>query len=180
MLFVLYPGHKLSNCDKKKGRWLSICKNKSHFTNKCCKKKDSTNKTAAANGDDHSLVFKINDENMNVKASHNTFFVACGATMHIVNAKDHYIELADGTMINDVAKQRGTILTQSKTKDGVYVDVKLSNVLLVPDFPQSIFSVKSATSQGCKVNFFENNDELIAPNRTVFSNLSRGLSLLPL
>ena len=101
--------------------------------------------------------------------------------MHIVNAKscfigtdpsfnlkDHYIELADGTMINDVAKQRGTILTQLKSKDGVYVDVKLSNVLQVPDFPQNICSVTSATSQGCKVNFSENNDELIAPNGTVF------------
>jgi len=175
------PGHKSSNCEKKRGRWCNICKNKSHNTNTCRRKnKDTANKTSTRD-DHHSFAFKINDENVNTEAKPNTFQVDCGATTHIVNDKscfidtdptfkssDHYIELADGTTVNGIAKSKGTIVTQFRTSEDVFVDVKLKDVLYIPDFPQCIFSVKSATTHGCKVVFSENRDELIAPNGTVF------------
>jgi len=174
------PGHKSSNCDKKKGKWCSICKNKSHNTNKCRKKKDNANKLSN-NSENHSFAFKASDQKSSIEATNNTFLVDCGATTHIVNDQscfvdidesfnptDHYIELADGTTVNGVAKQKGTVITQFRTSDDNFVDVKLSDVLFIPDFPQCIFSVKSATSHGCKVIFSEDKDELIAPNGTVF------------
>jgi len=107
--------------------------------------------------------------------------VDCGATTHIVNddscfietdpsfnPEDHFIELADGILVDNEAKLKGTVLTQFRTKDGDFIDVKLRNVLYVPNFPQCIFSVKSATMHGCKVNFSDTKNELIAPNGVVF------------
>ena len=172
-------GHKSSQCDKKKSQWCNICKNKSHNTNKCRKKnRDNVNK---ARDDGHHFAFKINDEDVTIKGSAHTFLVDCGATTHIVNdrscfidtdptfkSSDHYIELADGTTVNGIAKEKGTIMTQFRTSDNVFVDVKLRDVLYIPNFPQCIFSVKSATTHGCKVVFSENRDELIAPNGTIF------------
>ena len=52
------------------------------------------------------------------------------------------MELADGTLVNSEAKLRGTVLTQFRTKNGDFVDVKLRNVLYVPNL------VKSATTHG--------------------------------
>jgi len=173
------PGHKSSECEKRKGRWYSICKTKSHPTNKCRKKKDAANKSSTSLSD-HSFAFKASDT-LNVETPTNTFLVDCGATTHIVNDKscfidtdatfkpeDHYIELADGTLVNNQAKLKGTVLTQFRKNDGEFVDVKLRDVLFVPNFPQCIFSVKSATTHGCKVNFSDTENELIAPDGTVF------------
>ena len=174
------PGHKSTNCDKRKSRWCSICKNKTHNTNKCRKKKDSANKTSVKE-ENHSFAFKASDTKSSIEASSDTFLVDCGATTHIVNNKscfidtdptfkssDHYIELADGTTVNGVAKEKGTIVTKFRTSEDEFVEVKLKDVLYIPNFPQCIFSVKSATSHGCKVIFSEDKDELIAPNGTIF------------
>lgn len=173
-------GHKSSNCEKKKGRWCSICRNKTHNTSKCRKKKDSANK-ASSKGEDHSFAFKASDTKSNLEASSNTFLVDCGATTHMVNdrslfidfdptfePRNHYVELADGATVDGVAKEKGTIVTKLRTSDNEFVEVKLRNVLYIPDFPHCIFSVKSATTFGSTVIFSENRNELIAPNGTVF------------
>ena len=130
-------GHKSSECEKKKGRWCSICKNKSHPTSKCRKKKDVANKSSSSTSD-NSFAFKASDT-LNVKTPNNTFLVDCGATTHIVNddsrfidtdptfnPDDHFIELADGTLVKSEAKLRGTVMTQFRTKNGEFVDVKRS------------------------------------------------------
>ena len=76
------PGHKSSQCDKKKNQWCNICKNKSHNTNRCRKKnRDNVNKTR---DDDHHFAFKINYEDVKIEGSAHTFLVDCGATTHIV------------------------------------------------------------------------------------------------
>ena len=131
--------------DKKKNQWCNICKNKSHNTNRCRKKnRDNVYKIR---DDDHHFAFKINDEDVKIEGSAHTFLVDCGATTHIVNDKscfidtdptfkssDHYIELADGTTVNGIAKEKGTIMTQFRTSDNLFVDVKLRDVLYIPDF----------------------------------------------
>ena len=175
------PGHKSSNCDKKKGKWCSICKNRSHNTNKCRKKKDTANKSSSLpSNDNHSFAFKASDT-LNIETLGNTFLVDCGATTHIVNdqscfidtdpsfrPEDHYIELADGSLVNNRAKLKGTVLTQFRKEDGEFVNVTLKDVLYVPDFPQCILSVKSVTSNGCKVNFSDSKNELVTPDGTIF------------
>ena len=182
------PGHKSNNCDqKKKSRYCKTCKTNSHWTHKCRKRnKDNLNKTSATASDnvppeEHSFLFKVNAEGMSLNTSTETFLVDCGATTHIVNhdtnfidyeasfnPSDHYVELADGSIKNNVAKKRGTVMTKLQTSDGTYVDVKLCNVLYVPSYPQNIFSVQVATKRGCNVIFYESSANLIAPNGTVF------------
>ena len=167
------PGHKSNNCDqKKKSRYCKTCKTNSHWTHKCRKRnKDNLNKTSATASDnvppeEHSFLFKVNAEGMSLNTSTETFLVDCGATTHIVNhdtnfidyeasfnPSDHYVELADGSIKNNVAKKRGTVMTKLQTSDGTYVDVKLCNVLYVPSYPQNIFSVQVATKRGCNVIF---------------------------
>ena len=136
----------------------------------------------AAVDNKHSFMFKVDDDTMFLKAGTESFLVDCGATTHIVNKdenfididstfnpEDHYVELADGTRSNNVAKKRGTVLTKLQTEGGKLVEVKLMNVLFVPTYPQCIFSVQVATKAGCKLNFHENKAELIAPDgNTVF------------
>lgn len=181
------PGHKSNACDQNKmSRYCKTCKTNSHWTHNCRKRnKDNVNKTSTSDdvpSEEHSFLFKVNVEGMSLNTSTETFLVDCGATTHIVNHESNFldydasfnpsdhsdVELADGSMANNVAKKRGTVMSKLQTSDGTYVDVKLSNVLYVPSYPQNIFSVQSATTKGCKVIFHGSSAELIAPNGTVF------------
>ena len=69
----------------------------------------------------------------------------CGATTHIVNKdinfvsidpsfkpENHYIELADGSRSNNIAKKRGTVQISVRNEDNEMVKVFLHNVLYVP------------------------------------------------
>ena len=178
------PGHKSIDCTKKDKKWCLNCKTNSHFT-RTCRKKDSANKAAAAaaTSNDHSFFFKVDDDCKNsvLKSTTDSFLVDCGATTHIVNndlhfididqsfnPEEHYVELADGTRSNNVAKQRGTVVTKFQTMKGDYVEIKLMNTLYIPTYPQCIFSVQAATKRGCKVNFSDDSAELIAIDGTVF------------
>ena len=173
------PGHKSSVCEKKKNRWCSICKNNSHLTSNCRKRykpKDKVNKTTA----EHGYAFKVGD-GLQLQSSNTSFLVDCGATTHIVNhdndfididdkfdPSNHFIELADGTRCNNVAKKRGTILTKFCTNDGQHIDIKLCNVLFIPSYPQNIFSVQAAAEKGCSFRFHENGAELVTYDGTKF------------
>ena len=118
---------------------------------------------------------------MSLNTSTDTFLVDCGATTHIVNHDTnfvdidtsfnpsvYYVELADGTRSNNIAKKRGTVVSKLQTADGAFVEVKLCNALFIPSYPQCIFSVQAATKRDCKLNFYDSNAELVAPNGTVF------------
>ena len=110
----------------------------------------------------HSYAFKIKDNDYVIKVDDvYTFLVDCGATTHIVNKdtnfvyidesfkpEDHFIELADETRTNSVAKKRGTVSISLRKNDGNIVSATLENVLYVPSYPQCIFSVQAATSSG--------------------------------
>ena len=176
------PGHKSNECQKEKSsnnRWCRFCKSNTHHTRSCRKNKDNANK-AAATDDNHTFTFKVDVENT-LKSTTDTFLVDCGATAHIVNndtgfievdksfdPKEHYVELADGTRSNNIAKAKGTFLTKFYTTNGDEVEIKLTNVLYIPSFPQCIFSVQAATKNGCKLNFQDDSAELVTQNGTVF------------
>ena len=109
------------------------------------------------------------------------FLVDCGATTHIVNTDSnfinidtafrpdqHFIELADGSRSNNIAKKKGTVLISLLSSEGKTVKVKLENVLYIPSFPQCIFSVQAATKKGAQVKFNNDCAELISTNGTKF------------
>ena len=134
--------------------------------------------------DEHTYVFKVGDADDNLYlTSDNTekFLVDCGATTHIVNKdeyfvttdkafkpEEHFIELADGSKSNNLAKKKGTVSISLHDTNGNIVDVKLENVLYVPSFPQCIFSVQAATRKGAKVNFDGDHAMLISKNGSSF------------
>ncbi|XP_057702354.1 uncharacterized protein LOC130921966 [Corythoichthys intestinalis] len=108
--------------------------------------------------------------------------VDCGATTHIINEEgkfttfdntfnpeQHYIKLADGTMKNNVALKRGDAEVLLQDKRGRSVAVTLKRALYVPTYPQSILSVKAATTDGAKVTFEEGRNKLKTKDGTVFS-----------
>ena len=76
------------------------------------------------------------------------------------NPKGHFIELADGTRSNNVAKERGTVVISLRTKEGNLVKVTLENTLFIPTYHQCIFSIQTATQKGAKTNFNGRNKQL--------------------
>ncbi|KAL6471867.1 hypothetical protein MHYP_G00205170 [Metynnis hypsauchen] len=105
--------------------------------------------------------------------------VDCGATSHILtdincftqfeedfNPSSHYMELADGTRMNNVALRRGDaeVLLQD-----VRGRVTLKKALFIPTYPQSIISVQAATNDGAKVIFKEGQNELINRDGRMFN-----------
>ena len=107
--------------------------------------------------------------------------VDCGATSHIITEEDafakfdetfnpnaNYMELADGTRMNNVALKRGDAEMCLLDREGRCSKVTLKKALFIPSYPQSIFSVKAATTNGATVTFQEGWDELIHKDCTVF------------
>ncbi|XP_066928169.1 uncharacterized protein [Clytia hemisphaerica] len=151
------PGHKAPDCTKPKQnrKYCSHCKSSTHFESNCRKiKKHSSKKAGNLDEADHSFAFKCddNDNNLKLMSDIDTFLVDCGATSHMVNTdanfistdddfkpENHYIELADGSLVNNLAKKRGTVLISLRTSDNKIVKATLENTLYVPSFPQSIF-----------------------------------------
>ena len=101
--------------------------------------------------------------------------VDCGATAHIVNTDEnfsnddptcnpaeHYIELTNGSRMNNVAVKRGTVVVFLRAQDGQLHEVKLENTLYIPTYQQNISSVQAATKKGAMIKFCQNSAELIA------------------
>ena len=115
--------------------------------------------------DNHSYAFKVNDDLYLETEENEKLLIDCIATTRIVNfdnfgttdksfkPEEHFMELTNGSMSINVAKKKGTVQITFYTTDGKPVKIKLEDVLYVPSFPQCIFSVRSATGKGAKVNF---------------------------
>ena len=182
-------GHKSSECTKppKEKKWCNYCRSPTHNDNVCRKQQQLHSSkmvnSETANENEHTYVFKINDNNALYLTSEDTdkFLVDCGATTHIVNKdtnfvetdqsfkpEEHFIELADGSKSNNLAKKKGTVSISLRSTDGKIVNATLENVLYVPSFPQCIFSVQAATKKGAKVNFDGDHAMLITKNGTSF------------
>ena len=147
-----------------------------------------------ADSDDHTFAFKIScterDDHEHVydvsNDSINSLLVDCGATTHIVNDRakfvefdesfepaKHYIELADGSQLNNLAQGKGTACVQLCDSNGELHDCMLKNALYVPSFKKNIFSVQSATDLGSCVKFSYGSGELTS-NGTKFNIVKQG------
>ncbi|XP_068201778.1 uncharacterized protein [Palaemon carinicauda] len=177
-------GHFFSNCiNKPKGRWCLNCQNSTHDTNTYRRQGKSSGYNERINslvneettGDHHSFIFKV-CSNMKMVASSkpDMLLVDCGATTHILTDESrftrfdetfkperHLIELADGTRCRNVAVKRGDAMIKMIDSDGRHCNVKLKNTLLIPTYPQNIFSVQAATEKGAQVIFYPESAELI-------------------
>lgn len=100
--------------------------------------------------------------------------VDAGATSHIImdiekflsfdssfQANTHCVDLADGTRCNGVAKHRGDAEVYLVDGTGWRVKAMLRNTMYIPTYPQDIFSVKAATSNGATVIFKEGKNVLL-------------------
>ena len=109
-----------------------------------------------------------------------SLLVDTGATSHIINEDDfiavnenyvpenHFIELADGSKTNAVAKKRGTVLINIADENGVLHGVKLEDTLYCPGYPQNIFSVKAATKKKDARFVFSNDYDELTMEGTTF------------
>ena len=182
-------GHKSNVCPAKKSSklWCSHCKTSTHSEKGCRKKnKDNAAKKSAVGIDkqeEHSYsFFKVSDDDLFIESKGNeAFLVDCGATTHIVNndcnfvyidetfkPSDHYIELADGSRQNNIAKKRGTVEVTFCDKEGKLVISQLENTLFIPSYPQCIFSVQVATKKGAKLTFNGDCAELVNKDGVCF------------
>ena len=191
-------GHIIRDCpDKTKGettKWCPYHKSTTHNDSACrrhqqkyqeaTKVKQATfnNQSGDTAEDEHSYVF-INVQVNPTEHSHysaNGMLVDTGATSHIVTTNilkrvdgnfkpaKHYMELADGTRHNNVAVKRGDAEVMLKDVNGRHVKAVLKDALFIPSYPQDIFSVKAATSNGAEVKFSQDQNELVYKDGTTF------------
>lgn len=104
--------------------------------------------------------------------------VDCGATSHILiekndftkfdenfDPKSHYMELADGARMNNVALKRGDAKVLLLDVEGKCISIILKKALFIPSYPESIISVQAATTDGTRVIFQKGQNELISKDR---------------
>lgn len=177
-------GHKSRSCQKK--QWCSFCKSATHRDANCRRKSRQDNVQQVTEGESNkSYAFLTHDKDEDIQPGRGVkkrgLMVDAGATSHIITdesmfksfdetfrAETHCLELADGTKCQGVAKRRGdaeVILIDSK---GLHHAATLKSALLVPSYPQDIFSVKAATANGATVIFKEGQDILKVTDGTVF------------
>ncbi len=177
-------GHKACACPtpNRKRQWCSYCKSSMHRNENCRRKKRDNVKQATdkEDNDEHTFVFKASDFK-SYKIQRNGLMVDTGATSHIITdlekfkwfddefqPEKHYIELADGTRASGVALRRGDAEVYMIDSAGHQVKTTLRNALYIPSYPQNIFSVKAATTNGASINFQQGQDELIHKDGTKF------------
>ena len=134
-------------------------------------------------GDNTDLLASNNDISAidNVVSSCNALLVDSGASSHICNDESkftnidlnfkpqtHSVELADGSVCNNLALKRGDVDVKIKDVSGNVVSAVLKDTLFIPSFPVDIFSVSSATKQGASVIFNDESSKLITPDGTNF------------
>ena len=121
-----------------------------------------------------------NEEGGNEKETED-LMVDCGATAHIVNEdknfievdknykpEEHFIELADGRKVNNIAKMKGTVSVSLSDESGNVQEAQLEDTLFIPSFPQNIFSVRAAAEKGATVTLKANSGELVTANGLKF------------
>ena len=113
---------------------------------------------------EHSFAFHVEDyTNRHHNINPTGLLVDTGATSHIVTTNtfkgvdgtfkptEHCLELADGTKTKNIAVKRGDTEVILKDVNGRHVKTVLKDALFIPSYPQDIFSVKAATSNGAEL-----------------------------
>lgn len=192
-------GHKTVNCYSHKvvDKWCQQCRTKSHNTKECRVRKTDAAKTAAEpqrkreiskNMDsvEHYFTFTVKDQSGLGKKQQNSLLFDSGATSHIVTeeskflkfdldfkAKDHVVELADGSKAN-VVLGRGEAKVKLYDINGNLHDVILNNALYIPSYTQNIFSVSAAVERGASINLNRKEKYFKAPDGTKFEIEQKG------
>ncbi len=178
-------GHIVRDCHQKGvPKWCSYHRSSTHSDQTCRRRKDEA-KQAAEKQEEHeeeqTFVFKVSQTFLPDNIIRNGLMVDCGATSHILTEKNvftkfdesfdpksHYMELADGARMNNVALKRGDAEVLLLDEEGKCVKITLKKALFIPSYPQSIISVQAATTDGAKVIFQEGQNELISKDGAVF------------
>jgi len=180
-------GHIARDCRQKGvSKWCSYHRSSTHSDETCRRKakhRDDAKQTAEGPENqegDKTFVFKVS-QLLPDNIEKNKLMVDCGATSHIITEKDkftrfdecfdpkkHCMELADGSRRNNVALKRGDAKVFLQNSEGENVSVMLKGALFIPTYPQNIFSVKAATTNGAKVTFKEGQNELLHKDGTIF------------
>ena len=185
--------HKIADCPKKSGKWCRTHKSSTHSDQECRKRNKSTKDKVKKSDDKNAdpevrhVFFKMGDDLVLNSDNSESYLVDCGATSHVVNSdtnfvstdptfkpENHFIELADGTRSNNVAKKRGTVEMSLRNENGDVIKAYLHNVLYVPTYPQCIFSVQAATNNGSRVNFDGESGTLTSKDGMRFPIVQRG------
>jgi hypothetical protein len=178
-------GHLVRECPaKSEKKWCNYHKSTTHSDSTCRsqqKSKDQAKQVSEkenASKDEHSFAFKVNDDATG-KINRMGMLVDTGATSHIVTTdilkqidmtfkpSKHFIELADGTRASNIALKRGDAEVFLKDTNGKCVKTVLKNALYIPSYPQDIFSVKAATSNGAELRFAQDSGELTLEDGTI-------------
>ena len=168
-------------------KWCNYHRSTTHSDETCRRKtkhKDEAKQTTDGQKDqkeEQTFVFKVSQKFLPDNIKSNGLMVDCGATSHIITEEDaftkfdetfnpnaHYMELADGTRMSNVALKRGDAEVCLQDREGRCSKVTLRKALFIPSYPQSILSVKAATTNGATVTFQEGQNELIHKDGTVF------------
>ena len=137
---------------------------------------------------EHTYDFKVGvDFNYSATAIVNKLLVDCGATAHMINSRDnfinpednfkpdkHFIELADGTRTPGVVQGKGTETIGIRDTSGRECKLERNNALFVPTFKQNIFSVHAASEKGAVLSFEQDSACLKSPDGTKFPIESHG------
>ena len=174
-------------------KWCSYHKSTTHTDSTCRRhqhqrvdksKQAAEEEVLRASGEEHSFAFEAHDSSHDKqypKHKVNVMLVDTGATSHIIttdklikvdgtfNPEQHYMELADGRRANNIAVKRGDTEVTVRDENGYYTKMLLKNVLVIPSYPQDIFSVKAATLEGAEVKFNHKQAELVEKNGTKVS-----------
>ncbi|XP_070404427.1 uncharacterized protein [Nothobranchius furzeri] len=175
-------GHKAKTCYRK--RWCYYCISNTHQTAACRRKPQKDMARGAADEDNgKEFVFRLRDEDQEIQMNSQVagLMVATGATSHIITnldnfrrfdedfkPKTHHIELANGTRCKGVAEKRGEAVVTLTDSRGRQHRAVLKHALDIPSYPQDIFSVKTATSNGATVFFKQGEDVLKCADGTRF------------
>ena len=171
-------------------KWCNYHKSKSHSDAECRVRSRNNRqshdeaKQACYEDDEqsHSYAFKISDTPSprltNIPINKKGLLVDTGATSHIIttdtlkncdnnfNPETHFMELANGTRMNNVVKKIGDAEMMMPTKDGNIVQVTLKNALYIPSYPHNIFSVKAATKNGAEIKLKHGHNLMMTKDRT--------------
>ncbi|XP_034076783.1 uncharacterized protein LOC117549204 [Gymnodraco acuticeps] len=185
-------GHRARECKaaghgEQQRQWCRFCRSSTHRDANCRRRGRRDNVKQAMDEEDHdhhhTFAFKARKRQVDSDPSDGLkqrgLMVDTGATSHIVTdmnkfkdfdesfePRKHVLELADGVRASGIALKRGVAKVWLKDNTGREVEPMLTGALYVPSFPQDIFSVKAATTNGATVVFKEGQNKLIHENET--------------
>ena len=189
-----------TNTKERNNKWCDFCKSPTHTYEACRNRQKIGNDSAKLVRSEnhtkeedeipdnlHSFQFSVREGDiLSESANPEELLMDSGSTEHILNDKknfisfeedykpqNHYIELANGTKVQNISRGRGTARIPIRDASGRLRSATLSDVLYVPSFPYNIFSVKSATKKGATVTFGGENGMMRSRNGTNFPISSR-------